>query len=377
MYAPVYSAPSITARSSFSRFRNRLQELIPTPITMAILFGLCLLGWISLVAPATLSTLIPSTSIPITTTTTTSTTASPPVQQLLSSSIAAKLAAQPPLPPTQQPNNALLAAIRSGSLEKSDAIFQVASALFQKERKWLQSEKWLIDNVYRLRNELGSLKRELADMRNSHPAAVVAQLHSSPSSSSPSSSSLLPLRTTTRQSTTGDVGGENYRVEFVHDIGSLRADHNVIAQQQQQLMQLLKDTQSQLIRSQLEQRHQMQQQMSLQQHLLSPTVNNLLAYEQLSKPSMTSTTTVTAGHQHMLTEADEDQQRKKLKQKRAVKESSASDEETVAKLSAELHSIRDASVTLFKDLQALQKRVLSESVARTSSIASRLASGQS
>lgn len=332
---------------------------------MALLFALCLFGWISLATPASLT--FPTTS-------TSSTTASSvAASHSATASMTAKLVAQSPpssallLPPTQQqPSNALLTAIRTGPLEKSDAIFQVANALFQKERKWLQSEKWLIDNVYRLRNELGSLKRELADMRNSaHPSNPVAHLQQPLLSSSLSQLPMpLALRATTRQPPTGE-SGENYRVEFVHDIGSLRADHNVLAQQQQQLMQLLKDTQSQLMRSNLEQRQQLQQQLSLQQHLLSPTVNNLLAYEQVSKPSAQA-------NQHTSSATSDEDQKSKPKQKRALKEI-LPNEETVAELAAELHSIRQASTTLFKDLQTLQKRVLSESVARTSSVAAQLA----
>lgn len=298
-----------------------------TMIALVLFVGLA-----GFVAPASIATLVTSTASPSaaivsgssplpvaakliatvesSTTTTISPITSAPAYQ------SSTQATQPPI------GSALLAVIRSKSNDKSnEAIFQVATAFLQKEKKWLQSEKWLIDNVYRLRNELNSLKREVAELRLSQQPQPIGN-----------------HRSTAGRLTNGDLG-DSYRSEFVHDIGTLRADHNALAQQQQQLMQLLKDTQQQLSRAHVEQQAH-QQQMLLQQKMLSPTVNNLLAYESIPKSLSSSASSTTPAST-----------------------------ESRAALASELHSIRDASVTLYRDLASLQKQVLTDSAARVEAYA--------
>lgn len=119
---------------------------------------------------------------------------------------------------------------------KADALYQVASNLLQKEKNWLQTEKWLIDNVYRLRNELTDIKRELSDQKKLN--SFLSQ-RASTASSSQISSGATQLQTFT-------VAANAKGATFLQDLSSLRSDHTLITQQQQQLIQSNKDHQQQL-----------------------------------------------------------------------------------------------------------------------------------
>lgn len=110
---------------------------------------------------------------------------------------------------------------------KADALYQVASNLLQKEKNWLQTEKWLIDNVYRLRNELTDIKRELSDQKKLN--------------------SFLSQRASNSQLPSGQLASFPAKgATLLQDLNSLRADHQLIAQQQQQLIQSNKDQHQQL-----------------------------------------------------------------------------------------------------------------------------------
>lgn len=106
---------------------------------------------------------------------------------------------------------------------RTDTLYQMTTSLLQKEKNWLQTEKWLIDNVYRLKNELGDIKRELSDQKKLN--------------------SILSQKSNPQMQI---ISNDQARSNFVQDLSALRADHRLINQQQQQLVQLSKDSQQQI-----------------------------------------------------------------------------------------------------------------------------------
>lgn len=110
---------------------------------------------------------------------------------------------------------------------KTDTLYQMATSLLQKEKNWLQTEKWLIDNVYRLKNELGDIKRELSDQKKLNSILTQKNQRNQPQ---------LQIISNNDQA----------RSNFIQDLSALRADHTLINQQQQHLIQLTKDNHEQI-----------------------------------------------------------------------------------------------------------------------------------
>ena len=242
---------------------------------------------------------------------------------------------------------------------KTDALYQMANNLLQKEKNWLQTEKWLIDNVYRLRNELGDIKRELSDQKKLN--LILSQ-----------KASTVPLPATTQQL---QFVPANEEAKNHHLQDSLRTDHRMIAQQQQLVIQLTKDNQQQLnkqtdhlrqlttmVKDQFKSVAAISQAMASLQQINDSTSGstNQLISKLMYDLSALSTTSSAATEQ-----LDAEKDRKSTKQQRSINprilqflKAENNAEHKLEQLNQEVHSLHSITMNLSKELTGLQKKVI-------------------
>jgi len=248
------------------------------------------------------------------------------------------------------------------SISKTDALYQMANNLLQKEKNWLQTEKWLIDNVYRLRNELGDIKRELSDQKK------LNLLLNQKSLNGPLHKFVSPSNDPVKNA------------NFIQDLTSLRNDHSLISQQQNQIIQSTKDNQQQLhtqtdllkqlttmVKEQFKSVASISQAMvSLQQINDSTTGNTNQLISKLMYDLSALSSTSSAETEKLAKDA---QDKKTSKQQRSINprilqllrsesQFEGRTENKLGQLSDEVTSLHSMTINLSKDLADLQKQVI-------------------
>lgn len=232
----------------------------------------------------------------------------------------------------------------------------MASNLLQKEKNWLQTEKWLIDNVYRLRNELTDIKRELSDQKK------LNSFLNQRATSGPTTQSFDPLKSGS----------------FLQDLNSLRNDHTLIAQQQQQLIQSGKDQQQQLrgqsnllqelttmIKEQFKSVASISQAMVSLQQINDSTngnTNQLISKLMYDLSALSSTSSAVTEQLGQADKASTKHTRsispKLLKFLQSESQFEGRAEQKIGQLSEEVQGLHSMTIGLSKDLADLQKKVI-------------------
>lgn len=159
-----------------------------------------------------------------------------------------------------------------------------------KERNWLLTKAWLIDNINRLRHEFNELERDY-----SHHIETSNTLNT------------------------------NKDKQLVQDIATLRADHTVLSQQQKQIIQLIKKNQ---------------------------ILNNGNHESRQTNEVMETTTSssfLKKRHKKRHSNFKHFQQKEQLFEDQTKR--------NMSEVFAEMSALHDITLTLFEDLQSLEKRI--------------------
>lgn len=179
----------------------------------------------------------------------------------------------------------------------SPQVTATPSSMSNKERNWLLTQKWLIDSINRLRSELNELARDY----NQHMQ-------------------------------TENYSAQHELKELIHDLASLRADHTVLADQQKQIIGLIKERQS----PQSPQSPQSSKQSDQQD-------------QQSDQNEIDAKRLVYSHHKHHKRRSSKLWKKEKLFEEQT--------KQNLSLISSEITALHDITVTLFEDLQSLDKKV--------------------
>jgi len=195
----------------------------------------------------------------------------------------------------------------SASVSKTQIISNLSSSFTnavrvnysQREKTWLLTQQWMIDNINRLHHELNELARDY----NQHVE-----------------------RSREEQS--------QKEAEFVRDITSLRADHSVIEQHQQQILDYIKVNSKNNNINNIDNNNQISSQIE-RMISLKPAYYKIAASKSLKK------------RRHLLSNL--------LKREKQFEDEA---KQNVSQLYDKLNSLNDITFDLFEDVQDIQSRLL-------------------
>lgn len=172
------------------------------------------------------------------------------------------------------------------------------SVTTNKERNWLLTKAWLIDNINRLRHEFNELERDY-----SHHIEAAKTMNT------------------------------EHDKKLVQDMSTLRADHIVLSQQQKQIIELIKKSQYNSVQPDLKRRWTRPS--ASANSVVDPSVNSSMNSVLIKKRHKKRDS-----HLKNMVQTFEDQTKRNM-----------------SEVFAEMSALHDITISIFEDLMDLQKKI--------------------